>query len=203
MGSARGNKVALVEDLILEVTCAGVQNEQMIESLIQDSRQLVEQLKKENRPILVLVRLRKVGPVDIGARRVAAGALTKLSYDRIAIYGASRFLQKTTELIIRAVHKEEGIRIFPDGVTARSWLRESALLHPVQKSDPDSLYRAYVAHKLKQLNDIISLAVIGEYSKDIPIPKEEDEFTDVFVGVRVLIETLEEKAEKNRRENNT
>src|SRR5688572_8478099 len=50
--------------------------------------------------------------------------------------------------------------------------------------------------RLKELMPIFARAAIGDFSKNITIPKTEDEFTDLYVGLQIMLEVIrEQKAE--------
>ncbi|MHB8261197.1 MAG: LytTR family transcriptional regulator DNA-binding domain-containing protein [Bacteroidia bacterium] len=46
-------------------------------------------------------------------------------------------------------------------------------------------------------------ASVGDFSKDVPIPEELDEFSELYVGIQLIVEVAREKIavlEKNRQE---
>lgn len=50
-----------------------------------------------------------------------------------------------------------------------------------------------VAQKVGALIPFFANACIGDFSKNIPIPKKIDEFTELYVGVQMMIEIAREK----------
>lgn len=54
-------------------------------------------------------------------------------------------------------------------------------------------YRRYVAERLNKLVPIFAQASIGEYPHNLEIPNEEDEFTDLYVGVQVMLEVIRDQ----------
>lgn len=50
-----------------------------------------------------------------------------------------------------------------------------------------------VARRIKALNQVLSRASVGNFSTNIKLPAKEDEFTEVFVGVQVMLEVIREK----------
>lgn len=194
------NHVQLNSDDVIEIVFCGDQTQATVESVSKAGGILAGNLRLRGKPILVLVNLEKCGKSDVAARRAAATALKEPNYDRLAVYGASKVVKRITDIVIRAVNKERKVRIFSSRQAAVGWLfgLPSAAVPKVRLEKEDE-YRRYVKQKIRALNDIISLAVIGEYSKDIQIPRDDDEFTDTFVGLRLLVETLEEKAKKVNR----
>lgn len=192
------NQVRLNSDDLIEVIYKGDQTAETVIAANEAGRMLADRLRRRGAPVLVLANLQGVGRSDVNARRATALALKKFDYDRIAVYGASTVVEKTAGLLIRAVKKAEKIRLFPARKAAVDWLFNvsSTKDAPVATTEEADAYRRHVKQRLDELNDIISLATIGEYSSDIEMPEEEDEFTDTFVGLKLLVETLEQKAER-------
>ncbi len=60
------------------------------------------------------------------------------------------------------------------------------------KSD-GSDYKMEMRQKLSHLSEIFALASIGDFSKDVVIPQKEDEFSELYVGVQVMLEVIREK----------
>ena len=57
-------------------------------------------------------------------------------------------------------------------------------------------YRRYIEKKIRPLIDVYSKAVIGDFSHNVEIPKEEDEFTEIYVGTQLMLEVIREKLTK-------
>ena len=55
------------------------------------------------------------------------------------------------------------------------------------------LYKKFVTQRLSDLLPIIAAASVGDFSKDVKLPKKIDEFTDVYVGLQIMIEVVREK----------
>ena len=47
--------------------------------------------------------------------------------------------------------------------------------------------------KLAPLLPILASASIGDFSKNVPIPDVDDEFTEIFVGIQLMLETIREQ----------
>lgn len=62
-------------------------------------------------------------------------------------------------------------------------------------SDSDALkqYQVYIKKQLKLLTPIFSKAVIGDFSVQVPVPDKEDELTEFFVGVQIILDAIREK----------
>lgn len=54
-------------------------------------------------------------------------------------------------------------------------------------------YKAYVKDKLDRLTPIFAKAAIGDFSMDLPIPDVDDDFTQLYVGVQVMLEVIREQ----------
>lgn len=53
--------------------------------------------------------------------------------------------------------------------------------------------KRYIVHRLNRLTNIFAKASIGDFSKDVSIPKEEDEFTELYVGIQIMLEVIREQ----------
>ena len=62
------------------------------------------------------------------------------------------------------------------------------------KSIPKELkkYKEYVRERLAKLTPILEKAAVGDFSKTIEIPKKEDEFSELLVGLSLMISDLQE-----------
>lgn len=76
------------------------------------------------------------------------------------------------------------------------------------KSEPKELkeYKEYVKKRLTELTPILQKAAIGDFRSEIEIPKKEDEFAELFVGLSLMMDDLKElektreKIEEERKE---
>ncbi len=64
---------------------------------------------------------------------------------------------------------------------------------PQSKQLPAEEYRSYVVRRLAGLEHLFTRASIGDFSQDVQLPKEDDEFTTLYAGVQVMIEAVREK----------
>jgi PAS domain S-box-containing protein len=51
-------------------------------------------------------------------------------------------------------------------------------------------YKKYVKHRLEPISEILSNIAAGDFSKTLEIPYEEDEFTELYVGLSFMMEDL-------------
>lgn len=54
-------------------------------------------------------------------------------------------------------------------------------------------YQRHIQKRLKTLTPVFAKAVIGDFSSQVPIPEKEDELTEFFVGVQIILDTIREK----------
>ena len=62
------------------------------------------------------------------------------------------------------------------------------------KSHLDELkkYKEYVKKRLAELTPILQKAAIGDFSEKIEIPEKEDEFSELFTGLSLMLDDLRE-----------
>lgn len=53
--------------------------------------------------------------------------------------------------------------------------------------------KIYLKEKLDKLIPIFAQASIGNFSQDVPIPDEEDEFAEVYAGIQVMLDVIRNK----------
>ena len=54
-------------------------------------------------------------------------------------------------------------------------------------------YKEYVRKKLDALSDVFARASIGDFTQNVAVPDEDDEFTELYVGVQIMVEVIREK----------
>lgn len=64
-------------------------------------------------------------------------------------------------------------------------------------------YREYIKERISKITPILQQAAVGNFSNTIKIPEEEDEFSELLVGLNLMMEdlkTLEEERKRNEEE---
>lgn len=56
--------------------------------------------------------------------------------------------------------------------------------------DTQTEYRKYVISRLEELNPIFAYASIGDFSHDVQVPDTNDEFTELFTGIQIILEVI-------------
>ena len=73
---------------------------------------------------------------------------------------------------------------------------------PKPKSKELENYKAYVKERLSQLTPILQKTSVGDFDVKIDIPVEEDEFSELLIGLDLMMDDLREldnlKKEKER-----
>ncbi|MCB0395782.1 MAG: PAS domain S-box protein [Flavobacteriales bacterium] len=57
-------------------------------------------------------------------------------------------------------------------------------------------YKKRVEHRLNELIPVFARATIGDFSKDVPFTENEDEFSELYVGVQVMLDVIRDKLGK-------
>lgn len=70
-----------------------------------------------------------------------------------------------------------------------------------QKIDAEDKYRKKVEKKLQSLEKLFLAAAVGDFNVKVKIPEEEDEFTGLFVGVKLMTDVINEKIAELRQVN--
>lgn len=60
-------------------------------------------------------------------------------------------------------------------------------------------YKEYVKKRLAKLTPLIQRAAVGDFTKKIKIPRKEGEFSELFVGLSLMIDDLREMEESRTR----
>lgn len=57
-------------------------------------------------------------------------------------------------------------------------------------------YQRYVEKRLSALIPVFANASVGNFSKDVRIPNKDDEFTELYVGVQIMLDVIREQLEE-------
>ena len=56
-------------------------------------------------------------------------------------------------------------------------------------------YKEFVRQQLSKLRTLMQKYASGDFSEKISLPKEENEFTQLFVGLNLMVDTIKELME--------
>ena len=62
-------------------------------------------------------------------------------------------------------------------------------------------YKKQIEEKIKKLLPVFAKAAIGDFSTNVEIPNEEDEFTQLYVGLQIILEVIREKIYEQKKLN--
>ncbi|MEW6469677.1 MAG: STAS/SEC14 domain-containing protein [Bacteroidota bacterium] len=125
------DRVQLIDGIICQEACPGGIT---VESLQEDLLKLLDiqaELQKRKAPVCLLYNAANARRADSGARAQAVYNLSRLNYQRIAVFGIrSVYLRQMARFVILGMGKQRKIRIFSSKEKAEKWLREKS--RPIQ-----------------------------------------------------------------------
>lgn len=102
----------------------GDQNYQTVMAVGEQTIELAEQLKQDQRPVLILVDVTQIGRTGGGTQQASREIFTRLKYDRIAVFGGNAYMAATLKAVT-AVLKLGNIRHIKTEPQALKWLNEA------------------------------------------------------------------------------
>ena len=120
------SQVFLDDDGYIHSTYDGPQTAATVTGMADDAVRLCNQLRQQQRPVLLLIDAAGVSGQDAGARQAGFELLRNLDYDRAAAFGASPFLRAVINLVIRATGRADHIKYCDSEAEAKAYLRQEA-----------------------------------------------------------------------------
>ena len=120
------NSVRLGSADIIEMSFEGKQSEKTLSTSVNQALPHINRLRAAHRPVLVLANVDGLEKLSTTTRRFAVDTLSNISYDRIAVFGATTFNKALINLIAHAAGKSARVRVFPEQQSARHWLEAYA-----------------------------------------------------------------------------
>lgn len=118
------NRVEFDSNEFISLIYEGDQDESRLKQTIDESGKMMEQLKKDQKPVLVLVDLSHMGKLHTMARHIGEKSLRTQPFDRLAIFGWDIFTKYVVNLIIIASGKSDQAKFFNSRDEAINWLKE-------------------------------------------------------------------------------
>jgi UDP-N-acetylmuramyl pentapeptide synthase len=116
------NKVFLTPTGILQIDVVGDQTAGSVVLMGKDIQALIQQLRHDSRPVLLLDNLKQLGSTDSTARHEVARLARSLEFDRGAMVGSSNaFMRHSTNLMLHAIGRSN-LRYFSSFDAAFIWL---------------------------------------------------------------------------------
>lgn len=117
------NSVILNKDGIVEITVVGDQSARTVATMVDQCRNLLEEIGKKGKKQLILDDIVGLGVTDIEARRAVAKAAHDLPYARCVLLGdGSTWMRVATNLLLHGVGMGGKVRYFEDREKATKWL---------------------------------------------------------------------------------
>jgi hypothetical protein len=117
-----GNTNFIGNDNILYNIYVGNQSLKQLQSACNEIAELIQQLKKRNKKVLVLTDITKLESVNLKARLYAIEFVRSMDFDKVAIYGNNSLAQQMIKIIINASGKTFNMRYFFTEREAKDWL---------------------------------------------------------------------------------
>lgn len=115
------NTVKIVNNYI-EVRFVGDQSYDKVKEFIEEGRILVQQLIDKDEWVRIFVDLSELGKTNSGSMRASKEGFNYLAYDRMVIFGASRFMTTFVKGVILASGRQSSARVEGDKEKALEWL---------------------------------------------------------------------------------
>jgi hypothetical protein len=117
------NAIFMNDDGFIEVTVNGDQTGESVQAMGEEVKALLEKLKADRKPRLILDDLTHMGNTNIPARQKVAELAKTLDFERVAMVGDGSMLMRVgTNLMLGAIGKGGNIRYFEDRKRAIAWL---------------------------------------------------------------------------------
>jgi|GEM_PF-1660962 len=120
--SLAGNRVQLHADGYVEVTLVGDQTNKTIADSARECERLTQVLKAQGKRVLGLIDFQLEGDFSTGANKATLEAMTRIDYEQAAMFGTSKLLAEVSNLIIKALGKEDRTKVFGTREAAVAWL---------------------------------------------------------------------------------
>lgn len=108
---------------IVNVLLEGKQTYQAIRHASDEMDALSSKLRREGKPVYVLVDISKMGGHDSGARREGYERLFTIYYDKFAMFGGGLFLKSVANLVVKATKLGNKVKVFNTREEAIRWLK--------------------------------------------------------------------------------
>ncbi len=116
------NTVRLGADDIIYQEYVGDQNRETVALVVEQAMMSIDTLRQKQKPVYMLVDISRIGRLDTGARSAAFEGIGKLDIDKLALCGATLFLQHVATLILSLSPKKDKVKMFDTNDEAKLWL---------------------------------------------------------------------------------
>jgi len=116
------NSVSLQPEGYISVKLVGRQDFMSMEQVAKQCKELTDQIKLQDKPVLGLVDFSQDQGFNTGTNKAVMKALEEIEYDRIAMFGANAMLGEVTKTVIAALGKADRTKVFGTREEALAWL---------------------------------------------------------------------------------
>lgn len=116
------NKVFLNEHKIIECRVVGDQTIDTVTAMGEHISDLLAELKKEHRPLLILDDVTNLKTITSDGRQAVVSLVKNLRYDRLVMLGSNGLIRLGVNLIARAAGQSRKLRYFTRRDEAVRWL---------------------------------------------------------------------------------
>lgn len=117
------NKVFLGNDGFIHNVFHGDQTKEGIQRMGQELRAVIQQLRQQNKPVLILSDLHDVGKQNLSVRKAGYDLIVGLDFDRVAMFGANRLIAAVAHFVTKAAGRSR-IKYFNTKEEANQWLKQ-------------------------------------------------------------------------------
>ncbi len=118
------NKVFLNDDNIVEIHVVGDQTHQSVMAMGDIIIVLLDDLKKQQKRLLVLDDVTQMGNTDTAVRQAVSQLARTMGYEKVAMLGPNNPLMKHgTRLLLMAIGMGKKIKYFVEREAAIKWLQ--------------------------------------------------------------------------------
>ncbi len=118
------NRAYLGDDEILYSVYDGELDGIAVQTILEQAWPLIQELTKNQKPVLALADLNGITHVSLSARKYAGKALSQWPFDKVALWGGSVYLRHIARLVAMATDRSHTVKTFTDVEKAKEWLLE-------------------------------------------------------------------------------
>jgi hypothetical protein len=118
------NKIFINKQDIIEIALAGDQDIPTIERIVREIRALHEQLKRKEKPLLLMADMTHLGTGTARMRKYSADQLKTLPIKKFALFAGTPFMRNVARFIVIAAGKSKNVQAFKNREEAITWLLE-------------------------------------------------------------------------------
>jgi hypothetical protein len=119
-----GSSISISKKGIIEQVYEGDQTYNSIRDSADELTEKIEELKKKNKDIKVLLDQTNIGKTTTGARRASVEALKHMDYEKIALFGGNSYIRHLSNFVIQASGKSKKVKVFVEKKDAKDWLKK-------------------------------------------------------------------------------